>query len=86
MAFKIWMVAGPEQARLLTEFESQFMDSEEENYEQHEQVLASQELFQKHTSSLHETMSSMEKMDDRMERNIKYKNKQLKKPLNLDQQ
>lgn len=59
VAFKRWMVAGPEQSRLLTEFASQFMDSEEVDYEQHEQGLASQELFQKHASSLHETMSIM---------------------------
>ena len=40
------MVAGPEQARLLTEFESQFMEEEDyETFQQHEQGLASQALF-----------------------------------------
>ena len=60
VAFRRWMVAGPEQARLLTEFESQFMEEEEsEMLQQHEQGLASQELFKKHTNSLYETISTM---------------------------
>ena len=60
VALKRWMVAGPEQARLLTEFESQFMKEEDfETAQQHEQGLASQELFKKHANMLYETMSIM---------------------------
>ena len=37
-ASRIWMVSGPQQARLLKEFEDQFMDGENVNiYKQHEQ-------------------------------------------------
>ena len=36
-AFRRWMIAGPEQARLLLEFESQFLDLEDPSNEQHEQ-------------------------------------------------
>ena len=49
------MVAGPEQARLLTEFESQFIKEEYfETVEQHEQGLTSQELFKKHANMLYD--------------------------------
>ena len=60
IAFRRWMVAGPEQARLLTEFESRFMEDGDTNWcEQHEQGLSSQELFKKHANSLYETMKNM---------------------------
>ena len=60
IAFRRWMVAGPEQARLLTEFESQFMEDGDTNWcKQHEQGLSSQELFKKHANSLYETMKNM---------------------------
>ena len=56
-AFRRWMVAGPEQAWLLSEFESQFM--EEDNNSWCKQGLSIQELFRKHTNSLYETMTKM---------------------------
>jgi len=59
VAFKRWMVAGPEQARLLTEFETQFQEVEDSKGLHHEQGLSSQELFKKHATNLFEAMSSM---------------------------
>ena len=60
IAFKRWMLAGPEQARLLTEFESQFMEEEENIWcKQHEQGLSTHKFFKKHSNSLCETMMSM---------------------------
>lgn len=57
VAFKRWMVAGPEQARLLTEFESQFQEVVDPKcFKHHKQCLSSQELFKKHANSLYETM------------------------------
>lgn len=58
VAFKRWMVAGPEQARLLTEFESQFQEAVDPKYfKHHEQCLSSQELFKK--TCLYQTMKGM---------------------------
>ena len=52
-------MAGPEQARILTEFESQFLESEEHNSQQHEQGHSTQQLFKKQVNSLAEVISSM---------------------------
>ena len=53
------MVAGPEQARLLKEFEDHFMDERDPNtFKQHEESISSQELFKKHVNSLFETMGN----------------------------
>ena len=54
------MLAGPEQARLLAEFDKQFMEDEENTWcMQHEQGLSTQILFQKHSNTLYETIMSM---------------------------
>ena len=53
-AFRRWMVAGPEQARLLTEFEDQYMAEENAQGNHHEQSLAAQDLFKKHPNILYE--------------------------------
>ena len=58
-AFRRWMVAGPEQARLLTEFEDQYMAVENAQGNHHEQSLAAQDLFKKHSNILYETITSM---------------------------
>ncbi len=58
-AFRRWMVAGPEQARILTEFENEFLESEQHNSRQHEQGYATQILFKKQVNSLAEVISSM---------------------------
>ena len=51
-AFRRWMIAGPEQARLLTEFEVQFVCSDEEtNLPHHEQNQSVQDLFHKHVQA-----------------------------------
>ena len=60
VAFKRWMLASPEQATLLTEFENQFIEEKENTWcKQHEQGLSTQVLFQKHSNSLYETMMHM---------------------------
>ena len=58
-AFRRWMVAGPEQARLLVEFESQFMDTADQNCLQHEQSCSTQATFKRQVSSLCEVVSNM---------------------------
>ena len=58
MSLRRWMVAGPEQARLLTEFESQYME-EDALHKQHEQGISAQELFKKQSNSLYDTTTSM---------------------------
>jgi len=44
-AFRRWMVTGFEQARLLVEFESQFMDTADQNCLQHEHSCSTQATF-----------------------------------------
>ena len=58
-AFRRWMIAGPEQARLLLEFESQFLDLEDPSNEQHEQCYSSQEAFHSQMKNLTEAISTM---------------------------
>lgn len=63
-AFKKWMTAGPEQARLLKEFE-QSLDllSEREEFDwlpQHEQCVSIQQTFKNHVQNLTETISILE--------------------------
>ena len=52
-AFRRWMVAGPEKARILTEFESQFLESKEHSNQQHEQSHSTQQLFKKQVNNLY---------------------------------
>lgn len=63
VAFTRWMVAGPEMARLLKEFETGFIMDEdhdnEVNYLHHEQGLATQKRFQRQVQNLTETISEM---------------------------
>ena len=54
-----WIVAGPEQARLLKEFESQLSNSEDAHKLHHEQCLSVQELFKKNVIDLCGTISNM---------------------------
>ena len=58
-AFRRWMVAGPEQARLLVEFEGQFLDTANQNCLQHEQSCSTQATFKKQVKSLCEVVSNM---------------------------
>ena len=44
-AFRRWMVTGPEQARLLTEFESKFMDLDGHGKAHHEHTPSHQDAF-----------------------------------------
>ena len=60
VAFRRWMVAGPEQARLLTEFESQYLhDDVDDNLHHHEHGLASQKAFKREVNNLADTMTNM---------------------------
>ena len=60
-AFRRWMVAGPEQARLLKEFENEMQpEGEKLNWRsQHEQCMSIQERFKKHVCDLCETITTM---------------------------
>ena len=52
-ALKRWMVAGPEQARLLSEFEDQYNKTEETaDYKNHEEGLSTQIQFKEHVNNL----------------------------------
>ena len=53
-ALQQWMVAGPQMARLLTEFENMFLleDDSELNYRHHEEGLSTQEAFRKQANKL----------------------------------
>lgn len=56
-ASRIWMVSGPQQARLLKEFEDQFMDGENVNIAWTGMTM--QEVFRKQVKSLTEAISEM---------------------------
>lgn len=58
-AFRTWMIAGPEQARLLTEFEEQFMESMSHDNQHHEQTPSLQEAFKRQVNSLSEVITAM---------------------------
>ncbi len=58
-AFRRWMVAGPEQARIINEFECQIVKSEKSSHLQHEQSHSAQLLFQKQVNNLTEVISTM---------------------------
>jgi len=58
-AFRRWMIAGPEQARLLTEFEDRFLAEENTQGKHYEQSLSAQHLFTKHSNSMYETITNM---------------------------
>ena len=60
VAFARCMVAGPEMARLLKEFEINFLEEKEcENYLHHEQSLSTQKTFQKQVLNLVKTINEM---------------------------
>ena len=59
-AFRRWMVAGPEQARILQQFEENlFPEGETSDHQQHEQGAASQERFKKQVQNMFEVMQDM---------------------------
>ena len=51
-AFKKWMVAGPEQARLTTEFEEQYLPKPTELLLHHEESYSAQKTFKQQASAL----------------------------------
>ena len=61
VAFRRWMVAGPETARLLQEFEGQLKGDPnlDEKNEHHEQGLSTQKTFQSQVNNLVNTISEM---------------------------
>lgn len=46
-AFRRWMIAGPQQARLMVTFEDQCLGENVISHQQHEQGLSSQERFKR---------------------------------------
>ena len=59
VAFQRWMLSGPEQARLLTELEECVTRQNAHNQNHHEEGLASQKCFQRHTIALIDTIKDM---------------------------
>ena len=51
-AFESWMMAGPEQARLLSEFEKQYLPELGINYNHHEEYHGAQVVFHRQVSNL----------------------------------
>lgn len=58
-ALKRWMIAGPEQARILDEFEEMNNLSEEPSFQSHEQGHAIQETFHKQVNNMCDVIKSM---------------------------
>ena len=58
-AFRRWMIAGPEQARLLAEFEEQFNTLKNLSDQHHEQTPSLQEAFKRQVNSLSEVIANM---------------------------
>ena len=59
MSFRKWMLAGPEQAKLLTEFEAQYSPEASENYSHHEEGLSAQRTLKEQVLALVETIEDM---------------------------
>eukprot|EP00745_Piridium_sociabile_P012394 TRINITY_DN190_c0_g1_i6.p1 TRINITY_DN190_c0_g1~~TRINITY_DN190_c0_g1_i6.p1 ORF type:complete len:743 (+),score=169.21 TRINITY_DN190_c0_g1_i6:247-2475(+) len=58
-AFKKWMIAGPEQARILTEFEREYTAISEEERQHHEEGLSAQKTFHEQTLGLIQVINEM---------------------------
>lgn len=58
-AFRKWTVAGPEQARLLQEFEREIMIKETNEYYHHEEGFCTQKTFREQTLNLVDTFKKM---------------------------
>ena len=58
-SFRKWMLAGPEQARLLTEFEAQYSPEVREKYSHHEEGLSAQTTVKQQVLALVETIEDM---------------------------
>ena len=58
-SFRKWMLAGPEQARHLTEFEAQYSPEVSEKYSHHEEGLSAQIKFKQQVLALIETTEDM---------------------------
>lgn len=58
-ALKRWMVGGPEQARLLTEFEKQYSGDDPEDFKSHEEGFSTQQTFKKQVNKLCATITTM---------------------------
>ncbi len=58
-ALKRWMVAGPEQARILTEFEELYHHTSDQPSQSHEQGHSTQERFHKQVNSMCDTIVIM---------------------------
>lgn len=63
VAFKWWMAASLEMARLLKEFESSYLNNDdatnEASYFHHQQKMSAQKTYQKQVSDLTETITQM---------------------------
>lgn len=58
-AFKKWMIAGPEQARLLKEFEREYISEEGNKQQHHEEGMSIQKTFKEQVLALVHTISGM---------------------------
>ena len=58
-AFKKWMIAGPEQARLLKEFEQQYISEEDNKQQHHEEGMSTQKTFKEQALALVHIISGM---------------------------
>ena len=63
VAFRRWMLSGPEMSRLLKQFEEEYLPDDDteipENFQHHEQGLSTQKTFQRQVVSLSDTIRRM---------------------------
>ena len=58
-AFKKWMIAGPEQARLLKEFEQEYISEDGTKQQHHEEGMSTQKIFKEQALALVHTIRGM---------------------------
>ena len=58
-AFRMWMVAGPEQAQLLKEFEREFITESSSKQRHHEEGFSPQKFFKEQVKNLVDTINEM---------------------------
>ena len=63
VAFRRWMLSGPETARLLKKFEEEYPPDDDpqipKNFQHHEQALSTQKSLQRQVTSISETIRRM---------------------------
>jgi len=70
--FRRWMITGPEQPKLLTKLEEQFMESKSHDDQHHEQTPSLQEAFKRQINSLSEIIAAWRTLSRMMVPSFQY--------------